>query len=479
MTLKRVKYMLLTVAFIILYRDALCQESSFGYSAQTGAAISSGNNLPFWFQSNSNGVITEDTYLWQSAALFKEFKESNTRVFDYSLKASATGALGKEENRLFVNELYGRVRWQNLVLDLGAIDKPIEYNGLSSTNGNLIYSNNTRAIPGISLSTWEYIKLPYVGKWLAFKGKYSEYLMVDNRYADRTRLHNKMFAIRVTPIPQLSIEGGLEHYAQWGGETPDYGVLPHTFSDYIRIVKVEEGGEGSPANEVNKLGNHIGMHFGKIKYSGKKWDAELFYGHQFEDGSGQRFENFPDGLYGVYLNRKENNKWLNAFIYEYTNSMDQSGPYHNDPQTGVVVGGNDNYFNNSIYRSGWTYYGNVIGSPFFTTNEKDSNGQTLGVYNSRIIAHHIGVSGTLPLDIVYKLMSSYSLNYGTHSLPFTNEEGESINKPQYSFGLELAMPEGKLPFETSLNIGFDRGELLENNWGVMIKIIKTGLFKHK
>ncbi len=476
----KLKYkLLLIVAFILLSMNnpALCQESKFGYSSQTGAALSN-SSLPFWLKTNTYGNIINDTYLWESASIFKEFKNTNTRAFDYSLKASATGALGAEENKIFVNELYGRVRWQNLVFNLGAINRPIEYNGLSSTNGNLIYSANTRAMPGVSISTWDYIKLPFIGKWVAFKGNYSEYLMIDNRYAgNRTRLHNKMFAIRVTPIPQLSIEAGLEHFAQWGGETTEHGVLPQSFSDYLRVVRVEEGDENSPTNEANKLGNHIGSHFGKIKYNGTKWDVELFYNHQFEDGSGQRYQNFPDGLYGFYLNRKENKKWFSVLIYEYTNSMNQSGAYHNDPETGIVVGGNDNYFNNGIYRSGWTYYGNIIGSPFFTTNEKNSNGQTLGVYNNRIIAHHVGVSGTLPLDIVYKLMSSYSLNYGTHSVPFTDSEGERINKPQYSFGLELAMPEGKLPFETALNIGFDKGELLDNNWGVMIKIIKTGLFK--
>ena len=474
----KLKIKLLLVAFILLSinNTALCQESGFGYSSETGAALSSGS-LPFWLKTNRYGNVVDDTYLWESASIHREFKQTNTRALDYSLKAAATGALGTKENRLFVNELYGRIRWQNLVLNLGALNRPIEYNGLSSTNGNLIYSANTRALPGASISTWDYIKLPIIGKWIAIKGNYSEYLMVDNRYAgNRTRLHNKMFAVRLTPIPQLSIEGGLEHFAQWGGETPEHGVLPQSFKDYIRIVAVREGGDGSPSNEVNKLGNHIGMHFGKIKYSGKKWDAEFFYGHQFEDGSGQVYRNFPDGLYGLYLNRKENNKWFRAFVYEYTNSMDQSGPFHNDPETGVVVGGNDSYFNNSIYRSSWTYYGNVIGSPFFTTNKKNSNGQTLGVYNNRFIAHHIGVSGTLPLDIEYKLMSSYSLNYGSHSAPFTNAEKERINKPQYSLGLELIMPEGKLPFNTALNVGFDKGALLDNNWGIMIRIVKKGLF---
>jgi len=29
--------------------------------------------------------------------------------------------------------------------------------------------------------------------------------------------------------------------------------------------------------------------------------------------------------------------------------------------------GLDNYFNNDVYNSGWTYFGSTIGSPYFTT----------------------------------------------------------------------------------------------------------------
>ena len=128
-----------------------------------------------------------------------------------------------------------------------------------------------------------------------------------------------------------------------------------------------------------------------------------------------------------------------------------------------------------MYQSGWTFYGNVIGAPFFTPWGKTAEGITPGVFNSRFVAHHIGVCGELPWDIQYKLMMSYSENYGMHHLPFTNEQGKRISKPQFSFGLELVAPDLHLPFGTALNIGFDKGDLLENNFGVMLKIFKTGI----
>ena len=124
--------------------------------------------------------------------------------------------------------------------------------------------------------------------------------MIDDRYAgNRTRLHHKMLDIRFTIIPQLSIEAGLDHYAQWGGETEKDGKLPTSFKDYARVVLIKAGGGDAPENEINKLGNHIGNEFLKIRYNNERWGAEFYYDHIFEDGSGEKFRNRPDGLYGL------------------------------------------------------------------------------------------------------------------------------------------------------------------------------------
>ncbi|MFR3853824.1 MAG: capsule assembly Wzi family protein, partial [Odoribacter splanchnicus] len=226
----------------------------------------------------------------------------------------------------------------------------------------------------------------------------------------------------------------------------------------------------------NKLGNHIGNEFLKIRYNNERWGAEFYYDHIFEDGSGEKFRNRPDGLYGLYFTRKKNFKWFKSFVYEFYYTKCQSGPFHNDPVSGEVVGGNDNYFNNGIYQSGWTFYGQVIGSPFFTPKPEEASGITRGVLNNRFYAHHLGICGDLPGDIRYKLMMSYSLNYGTHSVHFINKNGEYTTKPQFSWGLELIAPDTKLPFHTALNVGFDKGDLLKNSFGIMLKIFKTGFF---
>lgn len=472
----KLRIFLIVLCSTSFFSESFAQKHTLGYGAEIGGAVPV-DHLPFWLHTNTFGKIAPDTYLWGNLSLFTDFQKKNTRAFDYSLGVEGTGALGKDDNRIFVNQLYGRVRWQNLIVNAGMLNKPIEYDGLSSTNGNMLYSNNSRSLPGLELATWDFIRLPWIGKWISFRAKYAEYMMIDDRYAGKhTRLHNKLLGIKLTVVPQFSIEGGMEHFAQWGGEIPGYGKLPRSLKDYARVVLVKAGGEDSPDNEVNKLGNHIGMHFAKVKYNGSKWGGEFYYNHMFEDGSGKKFKNTPDGLYGLYLTRKNSQKWFKSFLYEFYYTKSQSGPSHNDPSTGIIVGGNDNYFNNGIYQSGWTFYGNVIGAPFFTPVGKNENGMTLGVYNSRFTAHHIGICGELPLEIQYKLMMSYSLNYGMHHLPFLNEQQERIHKPQFSLGLELVAPDMNLPFNAALSVGFDKGDLLKNNFGVMLKIFKTGIF---
>ncbi len=68
-----------------------------------------------------------------------------------------------------------------------------------------------------------------------------------------------------------------------------------------------------------------------------------------------------------------------------------------------VLGGCDNYFNNGEYRSGWTLYERVIGSPFMTPG---LSGGITRIINNRVIAHHIGMKGMAWQTTPYKLMLS-------------------------------------------------------------------------
>ncbi len=485
--MKRI-YLLTATSLIICYTTT-AQKHEINYQAEIGAGTAA---KPFWLHTNTRNKIAPDTYMWGNIGFITNFVKQNTRAFDYSFGAEGTGALGQHHNRIFVNQLFGKIRWQNLTLNVGLFDRPTLYDGLSATNGDMLYSNNSRNMAGISLASWDYIKFPgKAGKYISFKFRYAEQMMLDNRYVKNTHLHDKMLAGKLTVNPRLSMEIGVEDYGQWGGKSPE-GKKRYTLKDYIRLVCIKSGGDNaSSSDQINKLGNHLGNYFARINYQNKDIGISFYYNHLFEDGSGSDYQNAPDGLYGLYLTRRNSDKWFKSFVYEFYYTKDQSGPLHDRPateeeiakkdpsdpfQTVIILRGNDNYFNHGEYLSGWSLYGQMIGMPFCTPTPA-TNGIIRGTYNNRVLAHHWGVTGVLPLmEIQYKLLCSYSLNYGRHSAPFLNEAGKAISKPQFSLGLQLTAPEKHLPFTTTLSLGFDKGDLLHNQFGIMLSILKIGIF---
>ena len=264
----------ISICVLILPLYLFCQEREVSFQVEAGGATSA---KPFWLHSGTRGKISPDTYLWGNFGAFSDFSKTDTRAFDFALGAEGTGSLGKDKNRLFVNQLFGRIRWQNLTLNVGLWNQPTQYDGLSASNGNILYSNNTRNMPGISIATWDYIRFPwFLGRWLAFKFDYSEYVMLDDRHVKHAHVHHKMLGGKITIIPQLSIEGGIEDFAQWGGKT-DEGKIRYNLKDYLKMVCIESGGENaSRSDQINKLGNHIGNHFIRINYQGTRFAATLF-----------------------------------------------------------------------------------------------------------------------------------------------------------------------------------------------------------
>lgn len=469
----RWKWLLLNICFLLSY-SGNAQTRTLGYQAEIGGATSA---QPFWLHAGTRGKIAPDTYLWGNFGLFTGYAKTDTRAFDFAFGAEGTGALGSDEHRLFVNQLFGQIRWQNLTLRVGLWDKPEQYDGLSASNGNILYANNTRNMPGISIATWDYLKIT---RWLWIKFNYDEYLMIDDRYVDKAHLHNKLLGFKVNLTSRFDLCAGIEDYAQWGGTAPE-GKKKYNAKDYLRLILSKKGGaNASLSDQINVLGNHIGRYYVHLDYRHQAFEANFYYNHLYEDGSGMRFQNWQDGLYGIRFARKDSDLWFKSFVYEFYFTKDQSGPVHDIPAPNgdgrIILGGNDNYFNHGEYRSGWSLYGQTIGVPFFTPTAP-VDGKISGIYNNRFIAHHWGICGRLPWwEMQYSLLCSYSLNYGRHSVPFKNEAEEKIVKPQFSFGLKLTVPENKIPFQADLRLGFDKGDLLKNRFGAMLSISKTGIF---
>jgi len=442
-----------------------CQSKDLQYAIKTSAGLSSDTTLPFWLVANQFGSVPDSDYGLLNTSIFKDYDTPET-LFDISYKVSATGFIA-QENKLLVNELYLGVRFKNIILDLGAKNDAIAWHNLSSSNGSIIKSINARAMPGINIKTNNFITLPFATSWLEVNANFAHYFMDDTRFVDNTNVHHKSLYIKSRLSPTFEIIAGLDHYAQWGGTSPQYGAQPSSIKDYIKVVFGAEGGDSATQNDqFNALGNHVGAYLLQFNYNKENIGFNFYYSHPFEDTSGREMTNWQDGLYGLFVDFKKNKSLVNSVLLEFTHTKNMS----NDP---VSISGPDNYFNNSIYKSGWTYHGNTIGSPYFTPKPLDDNGITSGVIvgDNRFAAFNIAANGYLKW-LPYRVLLSHTTYYGWFGQEY------DPNPYQFSGILDIVIPQDKfnLPFEVAASFAFDAGSYRPQNFGAFLSIKKTGSF---
>ena len=455
----------LFLLFFISIYSLQSQTNDVSYTIHSSAGLSSDTTLPFWQVANQFGSVPNSDYGLLNTAIFKAYDTPQT-LFDISYKASATGFIA-QENKLLLNELYLGIRFKNIILDLGAKNDAVLWNNLSSSNGSIIKSINARAMPGVNIKTNNFITLPFATSWLEVKANFAHYFMNDTRFVDNTNLHHKSLYFKTTLSPTFEIIAGLDHYAQWGGSSPVFGAQPGSLSDYIKVVFGAEGGDNATQNDqFNALGNHVGSYLLQFNYNKENIGLNFYYSHPFEDTSGREMTNWQDGLYGVFVDFKKNKSLVNSILLEFTHTKNMS----NNP---VSISGPDNYFNNGIYKSGWSYHGNTIGSPYFTPKPLDDNGITSGVIvgDNRFAAINIGANGFLK-SLPYKILLSHTTYYGWFGQEY------DPNPYQFSGILDLVIPQDvfKLPFDVSASFAFDAGTYRPQNFGTFLSITKTVSF---
>jgi hypothetical protein len=347
--------------------------------------------------------------------------------------------------------------------------------------GSFIRGNNAIPIPQISLSVPNYKKVKIFNGEFLVKGGFSHGWFSKGKYVQAPFLHEKYLYIKRELKNESSFSLGLVHEALWGGETKLHGSQPQTFPDYLRIIFARSASSsGYIGEQVNVLGNHLGVWDLTYIKRGKTNDLKLYFQHPFEDKSGAyqyffdelKARKIPiksfDGLFGIELTNS-NSGILSKFLYEYINTMEQSG---SQPPSDSTYGW-DGYYNHYIYYSGWTNLGRGIANPLFTVGQIIEYGDN--VINNRIKAHHIGFLLKLSNHINNKLLLTYSKNYGTYwdALVFKSE-----NRPyKFSGGIKQFSALYQLEFldvwnNVNIQVSYaaDRGELLDSSNSFLFSI---------
>ena len=377
-------------------------------------------------------------------ALPESFDLSETLFYDYELTYTKN------------NILYGYVR------------KNISHKDNFLSSGSLIESNNSLGVPRIFIGNLNFNK----SKILNYK------FSISHGWADKAQYQESPFLHEKTLYVNKNVSGydftlGLRHFAIWGGETIYHGKQPTGLSDFIKVFFARPGSRSSIKQEQeNSLGNHLGVWDFSLKRMIRDKLYTLYYEHPFEDESGARwFLNEFDGKYGFNISNM-NLSLISELVYEFIYTMDQSGSQGASNSTY----GWDNYFNHYIYQSGWTYKNRMIGNPLFTVG-KNPGRYSDGIYiiNNRIKAHHFGLAGKIRHNANYKILFTYSKNYGIYpDKNFYHSSGENYNfddgLEQLSTLFEIKLKNLWKNISITAAYANDRGELLPKTDSFMMII---------
>jgi len=468
-------------------KDSSSLFRGLNYKIESAANIGHGDHSPLWLNANKQGLSSvnkDNAYI--AAGIFKPM-ESKKFAYSYGLELAGAHHFTSD---VFVQQAYLDLKYHGIQLSMGSKERNGELVNQKLSSGGLAFSGNARPIPQIRLELPEYITVPYTNKWLSVKGHVAYGWFTDGNWkksfagamGNRTSsvlYHSKaiFFKVERPDILPLSFECGLGMEAQFGG-VRHYAdgskfSMPEGFKDYIKALVPMHGGSTSPeSDQANIEGNMLGSYHFSLSYKVNNWEIRPYYEHYFEDQSMLSMKyKWRDGLIGLELTFPKN-RFISSLVTEYFGSMDQSGPFYRkdkDGNTYVHMAGNDNYYNNGFYIS-WSHWGMSIGNPLFMSPIYNKD-HSLNFRSNRMTARHLGISGNPTNELSYRILFSYTRNWGVYGTPYKGDSGNDIVKTDTSTLFELTFSPHKLSgWSFVASAATDRGDMLGNNTGVMLTV---------
>lgn len=454
------------IAALFLPADLNAQQNPVDLQVRSALYGSSQRSLPFWLHSNRDGKVDSSGINW-----INEVRMSRNLFDNGNLSVEAggnlVGRLSKESSAHF-NELYLHADLGGYRLSLGRFIDPIGLNNHELSVGSMMVSRNATPVPKISISTPEFLDVPFTGGHLQYKGMFNHGRLEDGRFVSNALLHQKYFYLRVN-AGRFSGTGGLIHNVVWGGTHPRFGSLPQSFGDFLRVVTGQAAeSDGAPGNDLaNVIGNSVAAYEFGLQYNHQQYTASITRLFYLEDKVSTRFRSPWDGVWAFNFSTEQKDRFITDVIYEHINTIQQDAK----PSEGR---GRAMYYHNDVYRSGWTYNEQVLGLPLILFNPEDLYlEEGSNIKNNMIIAHHIGAGGTIAESLGYKLLATYSRNYGHNPdrLPPEELNREQRRTDQYSLylGLEYRLP-GVEHLALTFSLAGDLGQLYETNTGLGLGI---------
>lgn len=476
-------------------------DTTLVYRVEMSGNVSSGDYAPLWFTANRNGLSSaEDNsgYLRAGITYNKSFKHR----WHIAAGLDLAGAVNSASD-FIVQQAYFDVSWRVLSLSIGSKERnPLGKNPQLSSGG-MVEGNNTRPVPQIRAGIEDYYTVPGTKGWFAFKGYIAYGRFTDDdwqedfagsqhqTYVTHVLYHSKELMLKVGNKEKfpLEVEFGLLMSAQFGGNQHSFSYvdgewvetitkMPHALKNYAKVFFGKSGDEDTPVgDQVNVEGNHMGSWNFALNYYWRDWKFRVYLEHYFEDHSQMFLEygRWKDGQLGFEITLPKN-PYVGTLLWECMATKDQSGPilydgdsrFTNVAYPGTQISAGDNYYNNYFYQS-WAHYGYGMGNPLLAGPIYNSDG-SLYFSSNRARAHHVGVSGSPTNEWGYRVLLSYSQQWGTYEDPFDEvlSQFSSLYEVTYS-------PKFWKGWHFTIAGAIDRGDYIGNSGGAMITIKKEGI----
>lgn len=423
-------------------------------------------SLPFWFYANVDGTVDPSGANWLNE-LSAEHNLLDREGFTIDMGGNAVFRLS-DNSSIHFTELYLRARAFGLQLEAGRFPQPIGLNNHELSVGSMMVSRNAIPVPRISLSTPEFMDVPFLNGHVQYKGLFTHGWMEEDRRVSNPYLHQKYLYLRVNAGP-FSGTGGLVHNVIWGGNSPTLGRLPQSFGDYLRVItgRAASVSSNAPGADIaNVIGNSIAAYDFGLTYEQDTYSLSLTRMFYLEDKVSTRFRSPWDGVWGLNLKLKDEHSLVKALTYEHINTKNQ------DAKNFELIGRRD-YYDHGQYP--WVYENRTIGIPLILFD-----GNTIS--NNVLVGHHFGIKGEITSKVSYTGFFTYSRNYGIQhdwvssgdfddSIPKDREDiipREQFREDQYSMMLGFDYrPSSVDNITLNLKLSADLGELYEDNFGLM------------
>jgi len=467
----KIRYIFLFLIFFPFVASA--QNDTIKYEVGLFGVASSGTYSSFWLQNNRYGAISNSPVSADGwAGISKDFTRKSS-LFDYGFKANILLQTDQQKTHIYFQEFYAKARLSVFDLVIGARKEQLGNQDSSLSCGGFLFSRNARPMPKVTVGIEHFTPVPFTNGYLEVKGAISHGWFTDNIYVSNLLLHHKYLYARIGGRLPVHIQYGIDHVAQWGGVTPDF-QQPKGFSDFVDIFFGRSGGKNAlETDQINALGNHIVSQ--SMRLDANIWDFKVsgYWQNLSEDGPIRVIWNsmtIRDGLWGFTI-RNSKIPFIKGLLYEYLNTSDQSGPYHD--KDGLIYGGTDNYLNNGVYQNGWSYFSRTIGTPLITSPVYNRDG-TVSILNNRVQVHHFGIEGNIA-GYEYKYLMTVSKNYGTYYGLIATDK---INNTSLLLEVKKDFPTLN-HIQCAVSVGADVGKMYGNSVGCMFSIRKIGnLFQY-